>query len=98
MEGQTGGPRDFAPFDYAALRRLHAGAWMLNNGYTREMALQAVASGTADLVAFGKPFIANPDLGHRLRDDAPWNLPDSKTFYGGAAGYTDYLTLDTAAA
>ena len=94
VEGQTGGARDFAPFDYAALRRLYGGAWMLNNGYTRDMALQAVASGAADLVAFGKPFIANPDLGRRLREGAPWNVPDSKTFYGGgAAGYTDYPAL-----
>ena len=99
VEGQTGGARDFAPFDYAALRRLHRGAWMVNNGYARDTALQAVASGAADLVAFGKPFIANPDLGRRLREDAPWNVPNTQTFYGGgAAGYTDYPVLDTASA
>ena len=99
VEGQTGGPRDIAPFDYAAMRAPFKGAWMVNNGYTREMALQAVASGHADLVAFGKAFIANPDLGRRLREGAPWNVPDVKTFYGGGApGYTDYPTLDTAAA
>ena len=68
---------------------------MVNNGYSRVMALQAVASGAADLVAFGKAFIANPDLGRRLREDAPLNAPDTATFYGGgAAGYTDYPTLD----
>ena len=95
VEGQTGGARDFAPFDYAALRRQFNGAWMVNNGYSRVMALQAVASGAADLVAFGKAFIANPDLGRRLREDAPLNAPDVATFYGGgAAGYTDYPTLD----
>ncbi len=67
---------------------------MVNNGYTRDMAQQAVAGGDADLVAFGKPFIANPDLGLRLRQGAAWNVPDSKTFYSpGAAGYTDYSTL-----
>ena len=99
VEGQTGGARDFAPFDYAALRRRFNGAWMVNNGYTRAMALDAVASGAADLVAFGKPFIANPDLGRRLREDAPLNAPDTATFYGGgAAGYTDYPTLDVAPA
>ena len=97
VEGATGGARDVAPFDYAALRRHFQGAWMLNNGYDRAMALDAVASGRADLVAFGKPFIANPDLGRRLREDAPLKLPNSQTFYGGdATGYTDYPALDTA--
>ena len=94
IEGQTGGARDIAPFDYAALRARFSGAWMVNNGYTRAMALDAVASGAADLVAFGKPFIANPDLARRLREDAPLNAPDPKTFYGGGAeGYTDYPRL-----
>ena len=93
IEGQTGGPRDVAPFNYTELRRCFAGAWMVNNGYSRDMAMQAVASGSADLVAFGKGFIANPDLGLRLRQDAPWNALDPATLYGGgAAGYTDYPT------
>ena len=99
VEGQTGGARDIAPFDYAALRSLFAGAWMLNNGYTGAMAQDAVATGAADLVAFGKAFIANPDLGRRLRVGAGLNLPDNTTFYGGGAeGYTDYPLLDTVAA
>jgi len=99
IEGQTGGPRDVAPFDYAALRRRFAGAWMVNNGYTRAMALEAVAAGAADLVAFGKAFIANPDLGRRLREDAPLNPLDAARLYGGgAAGYTDYAPLDAATA
>jgi N-ethylmaleimide reductase len=94
VEGATGGPRDFAPFDYAALRDRCQAPWMVNNAYDRALALDAVASGRADLVAFGKPFIANPDLGRRLREEAPWNAHDSKTFYGGGAvGYTDYPTL-----
>ena len=47
-------------------------------------------------MAFGKAFIANPDLGRRLREGAALNLPDNSTFYsGGAAGYTDYPALDT---
>ena len=67
---------------------------MVNNGYTREMALQAVASGYADMVAFGKDFIANPDLVQRLRVGGPFNEPDRNTFYGGGAkGYTDYPVL-----
>ena len=91
IEGQTGGPRDVAPFDYAALRSRYQGAWMVNNGYTRDMALQAVASGAADLVAFGKPFISNPDLVRRLRENLPLAPLNPKTLYGGgAAGYTDY--------
>ena len=68
---------------------------MVNNGYSRQMAMDVVASGVAELVAFGRPFIGNPDLVRRLREDAPWNALDSQTLYGGGAeGYTDYPTLD----
>jgi N-ethylmaleimide reductase len=99
VEGSTGGPRDVAPFDYAALRAAFPGAWMVNNAYDRAMAEAAVASGGADLVAFGKLFIANPDLTRRLREGAPLNTPDTRTFYGGGAeGYTDYPKLPVAAA
>ena len=95
VEGQTAGARDYAPFDYAALRRRFDGAWMVNNGYQRPTALEAVASGAADLVSFGRPFIGNPDLVRRLREDAPLNTADPGTFYGGGArGYVDYPTLD----
>jgi N-ethylmaleimide reductase len=94
VEGATGGPRDIAPFDYGALRAKCTGAWMVNNGYTREMALDAVARGHADLVAFGKAFISNPDLARRLREDAPLNALDASTLYGGGAeGYTSYPAL-----
>ena len=100
IEGATGGERVLAdrPFDYPALLKAYraaggTGAWMVNNGYTKATAEQALADG-ADLVAFGKPFIANPDLVRRMREDAPLNVPDRATFYGGgAAGYTDYPTL-----
>jgi N-ethylmaleimide reductase len=104
IEGATGGPRDAVPFDFEALRqrfkKVHpAGAWMVNNGYDRAMAMDVVARGAADLVAFGKAFIANPDLVRRLREDAPLNVPQRDTFYGGgAAGYTDYPTLETSVA
>jgi len=95
VEGQTGGSRDIAPFDFAALRERFDGAWMVNNGYDRAMALAAVAEGRADLVAFGRPFIGNPDLVRRLREDRPLAKADSATFYGGDAhGYTDYPALD----
>jgi len=104
IEGQTGGARDLTdqgvkPFDYAALRKIYGGPWMVNNGYSRQMALDEVASGAADLVAIGRPFISNPDLVQRLRVDAPLTKLNSKTLYGGgAAGYTDYPTLDEQAA
>ncbi|MEK8031151.1 alkene reductase [Ideonella sp. DXS29W] len=99
VEGATGGPRDLtaqgvAPFDYAALRAPFRGAWMVNNGYDRDLAHATLREGRADLIAFGRPFIANPDLGLRLRRGAPLNAPDSSTFYGGGEhGYTDYPTL-----
>jgi len=102
IEGTTGGDRTAAGVDYAALKRAFqgagGGAWMVNNGYTRDMALDAVAAGQADLVAFGVPFLANPDLVERLRLNAPLNAPDKATFYGGGAeGYTDYPALPKAA-
>ena len=94
VEGSTGGPRDFAPFDYDALRKLWPNAWIVNNGYDRAMALNAVATGRADAVSFGKAFISNPDLGRRLREDREIAPIDPKTLYGGDAhGYTDYPAL-----
>ena len=99
VEGATGGARDFAPFDYAALRRHFNGAWMVNNGYQRQMALDIVTSGAADLVSFGRPFIGNADLVRRLREDRPLAAFDKKSLYGGGAkGYTDYPTVDEGAA
>ena len=97
IEGATGGPRDNAAFDYASLRKRFNGAYMANNGYDFELASKVLAAGAADLIAFGKPFIANPDLVERLRRGAPLNAPDKATFYGGGAkGYTDYPALDRA--
>jgi N-ethylmaleimide reductase len=102
IEGQTGGARDYVqgeqPFNYAALRAAYRGAggqgaWMVNNGYDKALAEQSLADG-ADLVAFGKLFIANPDLVQRLRSGAGFNTPDRSTFYGGGAkGYIDYPVL-----
>jgi N-ethylmaleimide reductase len=94
IEGSTGGPRDIAPFDFVRLRKTFSGAYIANNGYTRDLAIEAVTSRRADLIAFGKAFIANPDLVERLRRNAPLNTPDQATFYGGDAhGYTDYPAL-----
>lgn len=102
IEGSTGGPRDFVqgetPFDYAAMRSVYrnaggTGAWMVNNGYDKALAVHSLGEG-ADLVAFGQLFIANPDLPRRLLESAPLNKPDRNTFYGGTGkGYTDYPAL-----
>lgn len=98
IEGSTGGPRDNLPFDYGALRSRYRGAWITNNGYDRAMAENAVASGRADLIAFGRPFISNPDLVERLRADSPLAQLNRATLYGGGAeGYTDYPALSAAA-
>jgi N-ethylmaleimide reductase len=68
---------------------------MVNNGYQRQMVLEAVASGAADLVSFERLFVRNPDLVRRLRENAPLDALDPGTLYGGGAkGYIDYPTLD----
>jgi len=91
IEGATGGPRDVIPFDYDALRKRHGGTWMVNNGYDAGMAAEAIEHGRADLVAFGRPFIANPDLVTRVREGYPLAKVKPATLYGGGAeGYTDY--------
>lgn len=100
IEGATGGPREIEdrPFDYEALKAAYReaggkGAWMVNNGYDRPLADEAVKEGD-DLVAFGKPFISNPDLVRRLRENSTLNELDKATMYGGGAkGYTDYPAL-----
>jgi N-ethylmaleimide reductase len=108
IEGATGGPRDFSqgdkPFDYHAMKAAYRaaggkGAWMVNNGYDGQSAKAAVESGYADVVAFGRAFIANPDLVERLKTGATLNTPEVATFYGGGAkGYTDYPVLEAVAA
>ncbi|MEN3749930.1 alkene reductase [Sphingomonas sp. HF-S3] len=94
IEGATGGPRDVAPFDYDALRQAFSGAYIANNGYDRALAEAHLADDKADLIAFGRPFIANPDLVERLKARAPLAEIDPATLYGGGAkGYTDYPTM-----
>ncbi|MES0808484.1 alkene reductase [Roseibium sp. SCPC15] len=95
VEGQTGGPRDIPEGgDLAALYALFDGTTMGNNGYDRQTAIDAVHNEAIDLVAFGRPFISNPDLVDRLAKDAEWNELDPDTLYGGGTkGYTDYPTL-----
>ena len=97
IEGATQGDRDIAPFDWAALRKTFSGAYIANNGYTRESAIAALAEGRADLIAFGRAFIANPDLVERLRRGCGLADGDRATYYGGGAhGYTDYPALNEA--
>ena len=77
--------------DYRDLKRMFAGTYIANNGYDLGRATSAVNSGSADLVSFGAPFLANPDLVRRYRENLPLNVPDPSTFYtGGEAGYNDY--------
>jgi N-ethylmaleimide reductase len=98
VEGATGGARDLPGFDFAWARKAFQGTYIANNGYDGEMAIAAVESGHADAVAFGRLFIANPDLVQRLKDGAPLNAPNPKTFYTpGPVGYIDYPSLAEAA-
>jgi N-ethylmaleimide reductase len=73
------------------LRGQYKGCLILCGGYDAPRAKQVIDQGLADLVAFGVPFLANPDLPARLENGWPLNQPDQNTFYGGdAKGYTDY--------
>ena len=97
IEGDMAAPTAAHRVDYVALRQAFAGLYMANFNYDKARANEAIASGRADLVAFGKAFIANPDLVTRYRLDMPLNPPDDKTFYGGDShGYTDYPLLTAA--
>lgn len=91
VEGATGGPRDVAPFDYDALRKRFSRTYIANNGYDLELATTRLLEGKADLFAFGRLFISNPDLVERLKTGAPLAELNPATLYGGGAeGYTDY--------
>ena len=81
-------------FDFNALRKMFNGAYMANGGYTGETAEQSLNNDHSDFIAFGVPFIANPDLPERIKQGADLNEADPNTFYGGdAKGYLDYPTL-----
>lgn len=74
-----------------ALRLIYSGTLIYAGKYTRERAETALQKGWADLIGFGRPFVANPDLPYRLRQGLALNEPDGSRFFGGAAaGYTDY--------
>jgi len=81
-----------APPSVATLfRPLFPGVLIISGGFTADTAEQALADGAADLVAFGRAFIANPDLPKRLALGAPLNVPDKSTFYGGLSADTQII-------
>ena len=78
-----------------ALKKAFGGLYIANEAFTKESAQQVLATGEADAVAFGKLFIANPDLPERFRRNTPLNAPRPELFYGqGPHGYTDYPFLE----
>lgn len=94
VEGGIHGGGIADPFDFVALRKLCKSPYMANLAYDKARGNAAIVSGYADAVAYGVPFIANPDLVERFNVDAPLNVADANTFYGGTAqGYTDYPFL-----
>ena len=76
------------------LKEVFHGVYIANERFSRAGAERAIAAGEADAIAFGKLFLANPDLPRRFAERAPLNEPDPSTFYTpGAHGYTDYPGL-----
>lgn len=89
LEGDT--MSKVSALDYRAMRDRLTAPYIANNGYDLARAQAALRAGNADLIAFGTPFLANPDLVRRFRDNLPLNAADPATFYGGGeAGYVDY--------
>ncbi|MBX9675592.1 MAG: alkene reductase [Methylotenera sp.] len=94
VEGGIHGGGKADAFDFEQMRKLFKGAYMANLSYDKARGNTAIASGHADVIAYGVPFIANPDLVERYKTDAALNEADSKSFYGGnEKGYTDYPFL-----
>lgn len=98
IEGVTRETRE-APrgVDFLALRRRFRGSYLANNRYNKEQAEQALNSGRADMVSFGRPFIGNPDLVQKLRLSSPLADSPKETYYGsGEKGYSDWPVLQEA--
>ena len=94
VEGGIHGGGIADPFDFPALRKHCQSAYIANLSYDKARGNAAIASGHADAIAYGVPFIANPDLVERFSINAALNQADSSTFYGGTEhGYTDYPFL-----
>lgn len=96
VEGATATSRDVPEgIDLDALRALFDGPYIGNNGYDLDLAVSRRAQGKVDAVAFGRPFIANPDLVERLRFGFELVVAPREAYYGGGAeGYTDWPTTD----
>lgn len=95
LQGTGGAPQaQWLAFDYDRLRSLYQGSLIRNNGYDFASGNEAVQSGAADAIAYGRLLLANPDLVERFRRGGPFNQPDyDKLYVGEALGYTDYPTL-----
>lgn len=94
VEGGIHGGGLADPFNFVEFRKHFKGAYIANLAYDKARGNAAIASGHADAIAYGVPYIANPDLVERYKADAPLNEADSNSFYGGAEkGYTDYPFL-----
>lgn len=97
VEGGIHGGGIADPFDFEVMRKLFKGAYIANLSYDKTLGNAAIASGHADAIAYGVPFIANPDLVARYKTNASLNEADANTFYGGTEkGYTDYPFLSEA--
>ena len=94
LEALSGSTETQEPRITPIMRAAFTGPLMLNSGYTYDLAGRAIVNGEGDLVSFGVPYLANPDLPERFAAGAPLNAPDMKTFYQGEEkGYTDYPVL-----
>ncbi len=96
IEGTTRGSRECpGHIDLQVLRKRFRGAYIANNGFTPALAAEAVRSGRADLVSFGRPFLANPDYVERLRRGGPFaqEAPMETWYGGGREGYADWPAL-----
>lgn len=95
LQGMGGAPQaQWIPFDYNRLRTIYSGKLISNNEYDFASAQEAIKTGAADAIAFGRLLLANPDLVERFHRGAPLNAPDRETFYAGEEkGYTDYPFL-----
>ena len=91
--------RDGAPYVAPKIREIYDGTLMLNAGYDADSGNEAIEKDEADLIAYGVPFLANPDLVERYIKRAPLNEPDQDTFYThGEEGYLTYPLLQVEAA